>query len=143
MKILFMCVANSARSQLAEGLARQIFPKAEIESAGSHPGKLNPCAVTVMKEIGLDISKHYSKSVDQLSPRFIAELDYVITLCAEEVCPTLVSKAKKLHWPHPDPATKEPLSESESLQRFRMARDAIRARLEDFKRQTSERMSSE
>lgn len=137
MKILFMCVANSARSQLAEGLAKQVFPDAEIESAGSHPGKLNPYAVAVMKEIGLDISKHYSKSVDDLSPKFIVGLDYVITLCAEEVCPTMVSKAKKLHWPHPDPATKEPLPETEALQRFREARDTIRARLHDFKRQTS------
>lgn len=133
MKILFMCVANSARSQLAEGLARAIFPNAEIESAGSHPGKLNSYAVTVMKEVGIDISKHYSKSVDDLSPKFITGLDYVITLCAEEVCPMLVSKAKKLHWPHPDPASKEPLSEVEMLNRFREARDAISKKLDEFK----------
>jgi arsenate reductase len=130
-----MCVANSARSQLAEGLARQIFPEAEIESAGSHPGRLNPNAVAVMKEIGVDISKHYSKSIDDLSPKFIVGLDYVITLCAEEVCPTMVSKAKKLHWPHPDPATKEALPEEESLLRFRDARDAIQKRLLEFKRE--------
>lgn len=135
MKILFMCVANSARSQLAEGLARAAFPHVEIESAGSHPGKLNPYAVAVMKEVGLDISKHYSKSVDSLSPAFVANLDYVITLCAEEVCPILVSKAKKLHWPLPDPATKEPIPEAEALRRFREARDAISAKLETFKGQ--------
>src|SRR4051794_8114435 len=99
MKILFMCVANSARSQLAEGLAKSLFPGAEIESAGSHPGKLNPYAVMVMSEIGIDISKQYSKSVDDLSPKLIVGLDYLITLCAEEVCPIMVSKAKKLHWP--------------------------------------------
>lgn len=133
MKILFMCVANSARSQLAEGLARAAFPDAEIESAGSHPGKLNPYAVAIMNEVGLDISKHYSKSVDNLSPEFVADLDYVITLCAEEVCPVLLSKAKKLHWPLPDPATKEPLPEAEALKRFREARDAISKRLEAFK----------
>lgn len=137
MKILFMCVANSARSQLAEGLARQIFPEAEIESAGSRPGKLNSYAVTVMKEIGVDISKQYSKSIDDLSPEFIAGLDYMITLCAEEVCPTMVSKAKKLHWPEPDPATKEPLPEDEALGRFRAARDAIGARLQAFKREVA------
>ncbi|MEZ4846728.1 MAG: hypothetical protein R2877_07295 [Bdellovibrionota bacterium] len=57
MNILFMCVANSARSQLAEGLAKKIFPNAKIESAGSNPGKLNPYAVTVMKEAGIDIFK--------------------------------------------------------------------------------------
>ncbi len=135
MKLLFMCVANSARSQLAEGLARNLFLNAEVESAGSHPGRLNPNAVMVMKEIGLDISKHHSKSIDDLSSRFIVGLDYVITLCAEEVCPMMVSKAKKLHWPHPDPATKEPLPEAEALQRFRTARDAIQARLLEFKRE--------
>lgn len=133
MKILFMCVANSARSQLAEGLARAEFPDSEIESAGSHPRNLNPYAVTVMKEIGLDISKHYSKSVDGLSPKFLAGLDYVITLCAEEVCPILVSKAKKLHWPHPDPASKEPLPDAEMLKRFRETRDAIQAKIREFK----------
>ena len=133
MKILFMCVANSARSQLAEGLARQMFPGAEIQSAGSHPGKLNPFAVTVMKEIGVDISKRYSKSTDDLSPEFIVALDYVITLCAEEVCPMMVSKAKKLHWPLPDPASKEPLSDEVLLSRFRAARDAISEKLKQFK----------
>lgn len=138
MKILFMCVANSARSQLAEGLAKSIFPEAEIQSAGSEPGKLNPSAVAVMKEIGIDISKHYSKSVDDLSPKFIVGIDYVITLCAEEVCPTMNSpKSKKLHWPHPDPATKEPISEEESLKRFRVARDAIREKLLAFKQELS------
>lgn len=135
MKILFMCVANSARSQLAEGLARQAFPDAEIESAGSRPGKLNPHAVAVMKEVGADISNHRSKSVEDLPPGFIDGLDYVITLCAEEVCPMIVSQAKKLHWPHPDPATKDPLPEAESLQRFRAARDAIRSKLIEFKRE--------
>lgn len=135
MKILFMCVANSARSQLAEGLARAAFPNAQTESAGSHPGKLNPYAVTVMKEIGIDISKHHSKSVDDLSPEFVTGLDYVITLCAEEVCPVLLSKAKKLHWPFPDPATKELIPEAEALRRFREARDGISKKLESFKGQ--------
>ena len=128
-----MCVANSARSQLAEGLAREVFPDAEIMSAGSDPGQLNPYAVEVMKEIGLDISKHYSKSVDDLSPRSIDGIDFVITLCAEEVCPRIVSSAKKLHWPFPDPATKEPVSRVETLTRFRTARDGILERLQRFK----------
>lgn len=135
MKILFMCVANSARSQLAEGLAREILgPNVEVHSAGSHPGKLNPYAVQVMKEIGIDISKHYSKSIDELSPQFIAELDFVVTLCAEEVCPMIVTqKAKKLHWPFPDPATKEILPEDEALKRFREARDGISLRIKAVK----------
>ena len=133
MNILFMCVANSARSQLAEGLAKQIFPNFEIRSAGSHPGKLNPYAVAVMNEVGIDISKHYSKSYDDLAPSFIVGLDYVITLCAEEVCPTMVSNATKLHWPFPDPASKEQIPEEESLRRFRIARDSIKQRLEEIK----------
>lgn len=133
MNILFMCVANSARSQLAEGLARQMFPDAEVRSAGSHPGKLNPFAVEVMDEIGIDISKHFSKSYEDLPPKFIVSLDYLITLCAEEICPIMVSKAKKLHWPFTDPATKEPNLEAESLKRFREARDAIQKQLMVFK----------
>lgn len=133
MKILFMCVANSARSQLAEGLARQIFPDAEIQSAGSHPGKLNPYAVDALKEVGIDISRHYSKSIDELSPKFIVGLDYVITLCAEEVCPTMVSRAKKLHWPLPDPAGHENLPSEDRLNLFRKTRDTIKDRLVAFK----------
>jgi arsenate reductase len=129
MNILFMCVANSARSQLAEGLAKSIFgPEFTVQSAGSHPGKLNPFAVTAMKEIGIDISRQWSKSIDDLSPGFIAKLDYVITLCAEEVCPMMVSKAKKLHWPLKDPAGPEGTDE-EKLQRFRVTRDQIKERL--------------
>jgi arsenate reductase len=136
MKILFLCVANSARSQLAEGLARQIFPTDEIQSAGSHPGKLNPFAVQVMKERGFDISKHFSKAIEGLSLSFLAGLDYAITLCAEEVCPVLTSRiAKKLHWPFPDPATTETLSDDVLLERFREARDGIEAQILKFKRE--------
>lgn len=132
MNILFMCVANSARSQLAEGIAKQIFSsKILIESAGSHPGKLNPLAIEVMNEIGVDISHHWSKSVDNLSEKFIADLNYVITLCAEEVCPTLVSQAKRLHWPLPDPAGRTG-TEEEQLRRFRETRDIITLRLKAF-----------
>ena len=134
MNILFMCVANSARSQLAEGLAKQLFPEAEIKSAGSHPGKLNHYAVAAMDELGIDISKHYSKSVDSLSPKFLVAIDYVITLCAEEVCPSVVARnAQKLHWPIPDPATQEIITEEQAQQRFRDARDLILNRLEKFK----------
>lgn len=136
MKILFMCLANSARSQMAEGLAREIFPDAEIQSAGSHPGRLNPYAVEVMREIGLDISRQYSKSCDDLAPKFIVEIDYIITLCAEEVCPiTTAPIARKLHWPFQDPVSKEPLPDSEMRKRFRETRDAIRARLLEFKKE--------
>lgn len=76
IKILFMCVANSARSQMAEGIARKILgTKAIIASAGSEPKSVNPNAVTVMGEIGVDLSTHYSKSFDQLSPDFLVNLN--------------------------------------------------------------------
>lgn len=132
MNILFMCVANSARSQMAEGLARQLFPDAVVQSAGSSPGKLSPYAVAVMKEVGIDISGHYSKSIDELSPQFLVRLTYVITLCAEEVCPTLASTATKLHWPFPDPASTQQLPEEILVSRFRAARVGIRQQLEKF-----------
>ena len=74
MRILFMCVANSARSQLAEGLAKNLLQNKEIRSAGSKPGTLNPFAVAVLAEIGIDISSHYSKSVDELDSDFVSEL---------------------------------------------------------------------
>jgi arsenate reductase len=138
MNLLFMCVANSARSQLAEGLARAAFPEARVESAGSHPGKLNPATVLVMKEVGIDISRQYSKSVADLDPAFIQSLDYVITLCAEEVCPVILSDAKRLNWPLPDPASKDPLPETELLQRFRVARAAITQKLNDFSQELKE-----
>jgi arsenate reductase len=136
MNILFLCVANSARSQLAEGLAKKIFgPGAKIESAGSVPsGKVNPFAISALKELEIDISKNYSKSIDDLNPGFIVGLNYVITLCAEEVCPMMVSKAKKLHWGLPDPAAVKG-SEIEVLQAFRNTRDEIQRRLIVFKSQ--------
>lgn len=134
-KILFMCVANSARSQIAEGLAKQIFgDKAWIESAGSVPKSVNSLAVDSMKEIGIDLSKHYSKSFEQLKPGFIVDLNYIITLCAEEVCPVMASRtAQKIHWPMPDPAGHDDLSYEERLQLFRNTRDEIKAKLITFK----------
>ena len=100
MNILFMCVANSARSQMAEGLAKSIFgEKAWVESAGSEPTTLNPFALQVMKEIGIDISKQFSKSYEQLSPKFIVGVDYIVTLCAEEVCPNMAAPKAKLIFP--------------------------------------------
>ncbi len=133
MKILFMCVANSARSQMAEGLARKILGvDAEIESAGSEPSKVNPFAIEAMKEVGIDISKHFSKSADDLNPKFVVGLDYVITLCAEEVCPVILSKAEKLHWPMPDPAGREG-TDQERLKYFREVRDGIQRKLNEFR----------
>ena len=117
---------------MAEGLARKMFGNsAKVESAGSQPARVNPFAIRAMEEIGNDISKHYSKSYDDLTPGFIVSLDYVVTLCAEEVCPQMVSRAKKLHWPLPDPANKEG-SEDVQLARFRETRDALMKRMRDF-----------
>ena len=92
-KILFMCVANSARSQMAEGIARALFPNIEFQSAGSMPSRVNPLAIEVMKEINIDISNHSSKDFESLNDDFINNLDYVIPLCKEEVCPLLNSDA--------------------------------------------------
>lgn len=132
LKILFMCVANSARSQLAEGLAKQIFEgRAEIHSAGSKPSKVNPYAVRALSEVGADFRSLYSKSVDDLPPAFVASLDYVITLCAEEVCPVIISTAKRLHWPMTDPAGQNG-SEDDQMARFREAREIIKLKLLEF-----------
>lgn len=130
--ILFLCVANSARSQLAEGLAKSIFgDQAVIESAGSKPsGKVQPWAVEVLKENGIDISKNWSKSTEQLSSTFLANLDYIITLCAEEVCPMLPSKAKRLHWPIQDPAAVE---DADKAVAFRRSKNEILVRLKNFR----------
>ena len=137
MKILFMCVANSARSQLAEGIAKQIFGnKADIRSAGSRPTKLNLLAISALSEVGANVRSLWSKSVDDLPRAFIEQLDYVITLCAEEVCPVIISKAKKLHWPLPDPAGNDG-SDDEQRTRFRNTRDEIRKRIESFSKEIS------
>ena len=101
MKLLFLCVANSARSQMAEGLARTLFPQARVQSAGSEPSQLNPLAIRAMKEINIDISQQSSKSVSDIDPKTV---DVVITLCAEEVCPLFLDSAKQIHWPFADPA---------------------------------------
>lgn len=132
-KVLFLCVANSARSQMAEGLARRLLgDHARVQSAGSNPSRVNPHAVEVMREIGIDITGHASKSVDTIDP---ATVDTVITLCAEEVCPAFLGEATRLHWPIPDPASDDPsLAREEMLARFRAARDTIQARLEAWQR---------
>lgn len=129
--VLFLCVANSARSQMAEGLARAMFGETvRVQSAGSEPSQVNPLAVAVMAELGIDISGHSSKSVQTIDP---AEVDLVVTLCAEEVCPVFLSAAPRLHWPLPDPDRKgEALSHDERLHYFRGARDAIQVRLDDL-----------
>lgn len=131
--VLFMCVANSARSQMAEGLARAALgDRMQVMSAGSEPSQVNPYAIEVMRELGIDLTSHHSKSVETIDP---TRVQMVITLCAEEVCPVFLGKARRLHWPIPDPASKDSsISREEMLRRFRTARDTIRGKLEDFAR---------
>jgi arsenate reductase len=132
--ILFLCVANSARSQMAEGLGRMIFgDRVAVQSAGSEPSVVNPYAIEVMRELGVDLATHYAKSVQTIDPE---QIGTVITLCAEEVCPVFLGKARRIHWPIPDPASKDPtIPREEMLARFRTARDTIRDMLERFARE--------
>jgi len=129
--LLFLCVANSARSQLAEALARHRFgSRIRVQSAGTQPSQINPAAVAVLAEQGISAADQYSKSVETIDAKTVG---LVITLCAEEVCPIAFSAVPHLHWPIPDPASPAghtpPLSLDELLPRFRQARDTIAARL--------------
>ncbi|MDC3248348.1 arsenate reductase ArsC [Gammaproteobacteria bacterium] len=135
MNILFMCVANSARSQMAEGIAKSILGSSHnIQSAGSEPsGKVHLNAILALSEIGIDATNHYSKSIDQLDSYYIDNLDYVITLCAEEACPVLSSNALKLHWFNEDPAD-ETLDEKGLKDAFNTTRDNLQKMIEEFKR---------
>lgn len=121
--ILFLCVANSARSQMAEGLARHYLPvDIVVQSAGSQPSQLNPYAVAAMAELGIDISQHYAKAVEDINS---STVDTVITLCAEEVCPVFLGKVQRLHWPINEPSSGRTTPE-QLLQGFRIARDDIK-----------------
>jgi arsenate reductase len=134
--LLFLCVANSARSQMAEGLARRRFgDRVRVQSAGSQPSRVNPYAIEVMREVGVDLAGHASKSIASIDPDSV---DTVITLCAEEVCPAFLGRARRLHWPIEDPASDDPsLSRDAMLARFRAARDQIDARLEQLAAETT------
>lgn len=123
--ILFLCVANSARSQMAEGIARSLAPATMlICSAGSRPSQVNPLAIRALDELGLDLRSHRSKSVNEIDPEGI---DAVITLCAEEECPVFLGQALRVHWGLPDPGTGA--TEEERLRSFRSVRDELRRRL--------------
>ena len=125
--ILFLCVANSARSQIAEGIARSLAPpEIKVWSAGSRPTSVRPEAIAVLNEIGIDISQHRSKLVDEIPA---GEVDTVITLCGEEECPLFLGKATRLHWGLPDPAAVAGSGE-ERLAAFRGTRDELRRRIE-------------
>ena len=133
MNILFLCVGNSARSQIAEGLAREMFSdKFNIKSAGSKPsGFIHNGAIKTMNEIGIDISSQTSKSIQDIDDKFLENLDFVITLCAEEVCPVLDNNAKRINWPNPDPAIKA-INLNQEKKLFRDTRDNIFNMLKKF-----------
>ena len=123
--VLILCTGNSARSQMAEGLFRHAASSTwQVFSAGTEPTAVRPDAIAVVREIGIDISQHRSKSVDEFAAR---EFTYVITVCdnAKEVCPVFPGKTQRLHWPFEDPAGK-------GIEVFRRVRDQIRAKIEDF-----------
>jgi thioredoxin type arsenate reductase len=127
--ILFLCVANSARSQMAEGIARSMAPAGvKVWSAGSRPTSVRPEAIAVLEEVGIDISGHRSKPVAEIPA---AEVDTVVTLCGEEECPVFFGKATRLHWDLPDPAAVQG-SEADRLASFRQVRDDLQRRLEPF-----------
>jgi arsenate reductase len=124
--VLFLCVANSARSQMAEGIARTLAPASvTVSSAGSRPSQVNPLAIRALDEIGIDIRGQRSKSVDDVPPEGV---EAVVTLCAEEVCPVFLGRAHRVHWGLPDPA-RAGGTEEERLQAFRDVRDELRRRL--------------
>ena len=124
--ILFLCVANSARSQIAEGIARSLAPEdVPVFSAGSKPTQVRPEAKAVLAELGIDVSSHRSKALSEIPAD---EVDTVITLCGEEECPVFLGKATRLHWGMPDPAGVEG-NEQARLDAFRQTRDELRRRL--------------
>ncbi len=123
--MLFLCVANSARSQMAHGIARALAPEAvKISSAGSEPTSVRPQAIDALAEIGIDISHHTSNGIDEVE----RPVDAVITLCAEEVCPVWLEDAWRVHWGLPDPAGAGETPEQE-MEAFRAVRDELRERL--------------
>ncbi len=127
-KVLFVCTGNSARSQMAEGLLRHLAGSHfTVFSAGTRPTHVRPEAVAVMKEIGIDISQHRSKSIDEFTGH---QFDYVITVCdnANETCPVFSGKAERLHWSFEDPAIAAG-TDDERKAVFRRVRDEIRARI--------------
>ncbi len=123
---LFLCVANSARSQMAEGVARELAPDdVTVASAGSAPTQVRPEAVTVMAEVGVDLGDHCSTSVQDVDP---ASVDVVVTLCADEVCPIFPRDILRIHWGLPDPAAVTG-DEIARLDAFRMVRKELHRRL--------------
>ena len=132
MRILFVCEYNACRSQMAEGIARHLFPKTvSVVSAGLYPGEVHAWTIEVMKEIEIDISLHRSKQLEAVSGE---TFDYVVILAKPAADATQIIKAKnRLSWFYPDPAC-EPGSAEEVKTKMRRVRDAIKAQIEEFSR---------
>ena len=130
-KVLILCTGNSARSQMAEGLLRHMAgDRFEVESAGTIASFVRPQAIAAMAEIGIDISNHRSKCLDE----FLDDpFDYVITVCdnAKESCPVFPGRAERIHWSFDDPAEADGDAVAQ-LAVFRRVRDEIKARLVEF-----------
>jgi arsenate reductase (thioredoxin) len=134
MRVLILCTANSARSQMAEGLLRhEAGPSCEVFSAGTTPTRVRPEAIAVMREAGIDLSGHHSKSVEEFLGQ---DFDYVITVCdnARESCPVFPATTRRIHWSIEDPAAVGG-GEEERLNAFRRARDEMQKRLRAFLRE--------
>ncbi len=130
-RVLILCTGNSCRSQMAEGLLRNLAgDRFEAFSAGTQPTQVNPRAITAMNELGIDISNHRSQSVENFLDQ---ELDYVITVCdaAREACPVFPNSKESLHWSFEDPAEATG-TEEERMKVFRKVRDEIRKSLREF-----------
>ncbi len=130
-RVLFLCTHNSARSQMAEGLLRHIGgDKFEVESAGTEKTQVQPLAMEAMQEIGVDISRHTSKTLDQFRSQ---AWDYVITVCARanESCPTFPGDTKRIHWGFDDPSAAAG-SHDEKVRVYRRVRDELVGRLRQF-----------
>jgi arsenate reductase (thioredoxin) len=130
-RVLILCTGNSARSQMAEGLLRHLAgDRFEVESAGTQASFVRPEAIAAMREIGIDISGHRSKNVDEFEGR---HFDYLITVCdnARESCPVFFTDASKLHHSFEDPATSTG-SDEERLAVYRRVRDELKAYLQTF-----------
>jgi arsenate reductase len=130
-RVLILCTGNSARSQMAEGLLREDGGgRFEVSSAGTHPGRVRAEAIEAMREVGIDISGHRSKSVEEFAGQ---EFDYVITVCdqAKEQCPVFPAETRRIHWSFDDPAAAAGVWE-ERLAVFRRVREEIRGRLREW-----------
>ena len=134
-RVLFLCTGNSARSQIAEGLLRHLAgDRFEVLSAGVAPGFVRPQAIGVMNEIGIDISHHRSKSLDEFLD---TPLDCVITVCdhANQRCPVFPGRVKRIHWSIDDPVISA--SEQMQLEAFRRARDELQQKIRTFIQETA------